>query len=649
MGSKVVVTYKRKRLFSRSDHSHIDLHSDTPSEISKSKTSANFDKHKKSIAECGLQNKDREFGICLEYSKNDVGENVLQSENCDSQYCGQCYQERAPKLEKLGSACTKQQDSSISNGTQNFTSEQKLWCPTSDVKQMTFHPNAEENSADTRSKLLVKSGSEDEDKCKKTCSTLPPPEVCSGIEPDPVCLKASDGINCSCEMDATSISGKFASGETSELKKDPCSSLRQISGPKRKLTSTLITFHRRSKRIRDTVAPDIASEYTDTTCASGTPPAASCSVDLKNEKVNVMNSFIGNEEKKTTEDIDNSYSSGPAAAAAAMAMHTDKPSHSPHGTAKNATSAVAQLFQDSPDASLQGNVRVDVQDSNDINVRSQSLSNEVENARRLDLSISPNASHDIDCNRPLDCGSEENHLPGPSEVLHDSVRSTRKIKENMLTMPVQCKENGSPMGAVRDKGKFVIDSSSVLMGTSSKNNYLQLFPENRSIDLEKSSQLQLSSLHSSRFTGASPQPEQMLNSHAYYHSVYDWPNIRLQPREPFHEFLQPTSDRAQLFSRHKMMLDNILTRARAARGNRSSFLDKFEPPTTWSEEELDSLWIGVRRHGRGNWEAILRDHRLNFSPWKTPRDLSERWQVEQSQLFYSMHVSQPKYVIPQDF
>lgn len=63
MGSKVVVTYKRKRLFSRSDHSHVNLHSDTLSEILKSKTSDNFHKHEGPIAEYILQNKDREFGV----------------------------------------------------------------------------------------------------------------------------------------------------------------------------------------------------------------------------------------------------------------------------------------------------------------------------------------------------------------------------------------------------------------------------------------------------------------------------------------------------------------------------------------------------------------------------------------------------------
>uniref|UniRef100_A0A2N9IYW3 PHD-type domain-containing protein n=1 Tax=Fagus sylvatica TaxID=28930 RepID=A0A2N9IYW3_FAGSY len=48
----------------------------------------------------------------------------------------------------------------------------------------------------------------------------------------------------------------------------------------------------------------------------------------------------------------------------------------------------------------------------------------------------------------------------------------------------------------------------------------------------------------------------------------------------------------------------------------------------WSEEELDCLWMGVRRYGQGNWETMLRDPTLNFSKDKTPEDLSERWNKE---------------------
>lgn len=53
----------------------------------------------------------------------------------------------------------------------------------------------------------------------------------------------------------------------------------------------------------------------------------------------------------------------------------------------------------------------------------------------------------------------------------------------------------------------------------------------------------------------------------------------------------------------------------------------------WSEEELDFLWIGVRRYGANNWEAILRDPRFRFTKFKTVEDLAARWEVEQRRLF----------------
>lgn len=53
---------------------------------------------------------------------------------------------------------------------------------------------------------------------------------------------------------------------------------------------------------------------------------------------------------------------------------------------------------------------------------------------------------------------------------------------------------------------------------------------------------------------------------------------------------------------------------------------------SWSEDELDSLWVGVRRHGRGNWDAMLRDPKLKFSKNKNPEDLTAKWQEEQLKL-----------------
>ncbi|KAH6828620.1 hypothetical protein C2S53_006618 [Perilla frutescens var. hirtella] len=664
MGSKVVVTYKRKRLFSRSDHSLVNLHSDTSSDSAKSKTSDTFPKQEGPIAECTLQNNNTGFGICHAYSKDNIGEDVLQCENHDSDCCSQCHEKHAGKPKMLFSDCAEQKYSLVSNKTQKFTPEQKC-SPKADVEDLTCHLNvlldgnpggrykidsagqskAEEKIADTRSKLsFFKLGSEYEDNCKEIVTVSQPPDACSGAESDPICLKNSAGINCSHQMKGTCIPKTSTLEETDKLHKDQNSSLCNNSGMKRKLTSALITFCRRSKRSRG----DIASE-------SETLPAAGCLVDLKNEKVNLPNSITDNGEKEIPEDIDNSCYLSTSAPATSTIMLADIRQHFPRGEAEDASNAASHCCQDSM---TQQKVRMDVQDHHHINVTTQRLSDGDVMSRRmhrdvsgrgdsllsLDLTTPPHASHNIDCNLPLDDGSDENQPVETSEV-HDSLGSISKIKEDILTLPVQRLENGSPVRAVSDKGKSIVDSPPVPTGNSSRNNYIQFFPESRNDNMLH---LAPSSLQPSNLIGLSLQPEQMVEGRPSFPPSYEWLNVQVQPREPFPNLQLSTSDRTQSFSRERMMLDNILTRARAVRGNRSSFLDKFDYPTTWLEEELDSLWIGVRRHGRGNWDAILGDRRLHFLPWKTPWDLAERWQVEQSRLLCSMPVSQRRYTSPSD-
>ncbi|XP_068657959.1 uncharacterized protein [Aristolochia californica] len=68
----------------------------------------------------------------------------------------------------------------------------------------------------------------------------------------------------------------------------------------------------------------------------------------------------------------------------------------------------------------------------------------------------------------------------------------------------------------------------------------------------------------------------------------------------------------------------------------------------WSEEELDSLWIGVRRHGRNNWNLMLRDPKLHFSNWRTAEDLAEQWVREQSKLLNGSKHYQPMTLLKAD-
>lgn len=81
---------------------------------------------------------------------------------------------------------------------------------------------------------------------------------------------------------------------------------------------------------------------------------------------------------------------------------------------------------------------------------------------------------------------------------------------------------------------------------------------------------------------------------------------------------------------HRKVLENIMMRTGPGLRNSSRKKSKVDD---WSEDELDFLWIGVRRHGRGNWDSMLRDPRLKFSKNRTPEDLSARWEDEQVKIF----------------
>ncbi|KAK7260476.1 hypothetical protein RIF29_26552 [Crotalaria pallida] len=119
------------------------------------------------------------------------------------------------------------------------------------------------------------------------------------------------------------------------------------------------------------------------------------------------------------------------------------------------------------------------------------------------------------------------------------------------------------------------------------------------------------------------------------------PNFKVPPEDLFRHNQQerdaPTlglGQRPTTFSsfpeNHRKVLENIMMRT----GSGSSSLPKKKSKSDgWSEDELDSLWIGVRRHGRGNWDVMLRDPKLKFSRNKTPENLAMRWEEEQIKVF----------------
>ncbi|RZC46863.1 hypothetical protein C5167_039806 [Papaver somniferum] len=85
------------------------------------------------------------------------------------------------------------------------------------------------------------------------------------------------------------------------------------------------------------------------------------------------------------------------------------------------------------------------------------------------------------------------------------------------------------------------------------------------------------------------------------------------------------------FLRRRQILDSIT--AKALRESQGCSLGQLKgDPKIWSEEELDFLWVGVRRHGKGNWDSILQDPRLRFSRFRDATDLAERWYLERLNL-----------------
>ncbi|XP_077228186.1 uncharacterized protein LOC143861144 isoform X2 [Tasmannia lanceolata] len=108
----------------------------------------------------------------------------------------------------------------------------------------------------------------------------------------------------------------------------------------------------------------------------------------------------------------------------------------------------------------------------------------------------------------------------------------------------------------------------------------------------------------------------------------------LDQRLAWQDILLPSaSHKNSSFLRHKQLLDNVVNNAGMLKGSQCCSSEKLVGfANTWSEEELDNLWIGVRRHGRDNWDAMLGDPKLHFSEWRVAEDLSMRWDEEQAKL-----------------
>ncbi|KAJ9186088.1 hypothetical protein P3X46_005629 [Hevea brasiliensis] len=309
----------------------------------------------------------------------------------------------------------------------------------------------------------------------------------------------------------------------------------------------------------------------------------------------------------------------------------------------------------------------------------------------LDMSVTPDSCGTLDHDVNLDLGSQKEPAHGASESLRGSMDSTSRSHATVLDRMspselLQCKnkrvEEVSPVHSTRvfsdastseeeagvNSKDNDVDCHEFSMDNTSKNECLQLFSEEKGnsfrlaitkpevtasmvLDESKSlhfgsdyNQMRQTSFGSLLDLGLSlPTEPNTDHSYSKKRSITSpiW-NSDCKIRDFVQDALpQSSSNHAASLLRHKLMLDSIVTQASALNA-KGAFQDKFKSYTMWSEEELDSLWIGVRRHGRDNWHAMLRDPRLHFSSWKKARDLSEQWEEEEAKLLNGTHVLQFK-------
>ncbi|KAK9919290.1 hypothetical protein M0R45_027896 [Rubus argutus] len=301
----------------------------------------------------------------------------------------------------------------------------------------------------------------------------------------------------------------------------------------------------------------------------------------------------------------------------------------------------------------------------------------------LNLSvITTDSSSSLDLNADLNVSSQEQPVLAAPKTTPDSLDSTSRSHATILHEPrapemVSVKNERIETHAsllhkdvfeFSEVGASCKDYDQVTPNFNSKNKCLQLFSEEKTSDnfqpvimqpkvtasmaSEERKILQLGSMNNQPKQGS---PVNLGLSLPSKHTTAEYATNTCFNAFPFfnsfmgtREFiqdaaLQSSSSHLSSILRHKLMHDSIVSQARSL-NEMDSFDDKFKPYNTmWSEEELDYLWIGVRRYGRDNWNAILMDPRLHFSSWRVARDLAMRWKEEQSKLLSGMFGPQFKY------
>ncbi|KAH0679495.1 hypothetical protein KY284_020580 [Solanum tuberosum] len=579
--------------------------------------------------------------------------------------------------------------------------EEKYDNPSFKDEKKDFEDNSEEVQSSKGSKGPLSEG-ESRSSQKRLCSCIISGSLCDSKCTQKFSRSPLTGLNSSREQDLVSPSSGGERGcnlqdsDSSDLVKlspEEADTLKDISlipsvnaVSTSKLSSSLITFQRRAKRDKDAGWADAKGnlEAEDVACLSVVNTAClvaphdteksvakSCSVDLSAdfkhpETTNGGDTYCACAGSPSQMKILLDVNEQPISVKEAPPIDEVADPNSGVGFSGLDDGVASDAFQESSfhspqDPSFDGLSRTEVPISSPLEVASNSGS------QALDISIPCDSDDKMDRNRS-EQASDEHLIPTALEVQlnppcslngNDSTVLHRVPSDKSLELLDNKPEKITPIHSELPEagclsGKAMVDSCA---GSSSKNDLLQLLSEDRTYNFFPLASLQenesahanskegkASSLEdkrhcaftiaeSSDFLGLSLPSQALVSRSSQLADVWNQPS----------EFIQGAASQfsvdASMLHRHQMILDNILNRARSQNGNKRRFAEKIGSPTMWSEEELDSLWIGVRRHGRGNWDVMLRDPRLRFFSWRTPTDLAERWMEEQSKLLHGKSIS----------
>ncbi|CAN1132167.1 Protein CHROMATIN REMODELING 4 [Linum perenne] len=286
------------------------------------------------------------------------------------------------------------------------------------------------------------------------------------------------------------------------------------------------------------------------------------------------------------------------------------------------------------------------------------------------------SSGTLDCNMEVDIckgsvnGASETHLGSresvsriPANVCHEVSKCGPVEGSNVIGAESYNVHSNKPQDGISSTMQDTVPNSKGKGEAAGKSKCLQLFSEQRSSNLSPEVGVKPEEVTGHRTpeqvksfpaetghkqtacvsSSSSLNLDLSLKMESKMGNFSSWtPCSQLPPWNSSEEIRQFTHSEAAehrrtLFLRQKILLDRIAKRA-SHLNSKGAFQDRADA-ALWSEQELDSLWIGVRRHGRDNWHAILRDPRLHFPPWRTTRHLAEKWEEEQVKLLDGKHTT----------